>query len=341
MTVADARSWAHHRALAHADRPWEVPPGSNHVPDAWGPYHQIFDAPTYDAPWCGVELLLVAHHGGLDLPANWISVLLAQRWGEVHDRWHLIRGAAGAATQVRAGDALVIGGPGVHIEWAREDGRPDGSVSTHGGNTSPGDEGSQDDGGTVAEKLRRPAEIYGRVALHDLYPGGDGKRPRPGPVDRRPPEPQYVAEPEHGELRIWTTGPRVELLQRSLDMVDADGYFGRTTAKRVAAAGDRRRTDTHDGRVAPVDLIRALDFHGSTVRPRRLLHIGDKGGLVRRLQRGLIHAGYLEPRVDGWRQDDGDYGARTAAAVHRLKRAKNYRHDSGDVAGIRVWKVVG
>lgn len=335
MTVAAARKWAHHRAVAHADRPWEVPPGSNHVPDAWPPYGRIFHAPTYNAPWCGVELLLVIEHGGLRMPANWISVLLAQRWGEEHDRWS--RSSAGT----RAGDALVIGGPGVHIEWAREDARPDGSVSTHGGNTSPGAEGSQDDGGTVAEKVRSASEIYGRIRLHDLYPGGGGKRPRPKAIDRRPAEPQYVAEAPHGDLRIWTTGPRVADLQRALDMVDVDGYFGRTTQAKVAAAGKRVHVDTNGGHVAPAKLIAALDFHGSTVLPRRLLHVGDKGGLVRRLQRGLIHAGYLEHEVAGHRQDDGDYGPRTVAAVHRLKRAKHYAHDSGDVAGIRVWKVVG
>lgn len=332
--IPAARAWAHHRAEQHRGS-WEVPPGSNHVPDAWPDYERIFHAPAYDAPWCGVELLLVCHHGGLDLPANWISVLLAQRWGEEHDRWS--SGSAGT----RAGDALVIGGPGVHIEWARADARPDGSVPVHGGNTSPGAEGSQFNGGTVAEKVRAASEVYGRVRLFDLYPGGGGRRPRPKAVDRRQPEPQYIAGSAHGPVALWTTGPRVFDLQRALGIVDADGYYGRTTARHVAEFGRARGIPTGDGHVASVELIRALDFHGSTVLPRRLLHIGAKGGLVRRLQRGLIHHGYLERVVAGHRQDDGDYGPHTAAAVHRLKRAKGYRHDSGDVAGIRVWKVVG
>lgn len=335
MTVAEARSWAHHRAVSHAHKPWEQPPGSNHVPDAWGLYHQEFGAPEYDAPWCGVELLLVLLHGGLKMPANWISVLLAQRWGEEHDRWS--RTSAGT----RAGDALVIGGPGVHIEWAREDARPDGSVPVHGGNTSPGAEGSQDDGGTVAEKIRAPHEIYGRIRLHDLYPGGTGKRPRPKLVDRREPEPQYVSEAGHGPLRIWTTGPRVAELQEALGLADADGYYGWTTARRVKEFGEHHGLSTDEGHVASPELIREAEHHHPGPRtPRRLLHIGDKGGLVRRLQRELIRAGCLEREVDGHRQDDADYGPVTAAAVHRFKKAKKYAHDSGDVVGPRMWKAL-
>lgn len=334
MTVEAAREWAHQRAVAHRHTPWEQPPGSNHVPDAWGPYHQIFGAPAYDAPWCGVEVLLVTDHGGLRLPANWISVLLAQRWGEEHDRWS--RTSAGT----RAGDALVIGGPGVHIEWARADARADGSVPTHGGNTSPGAEGSQDDGGTVAEKVRSAGEIYGRIRLHDLYPGGGGKRLKAKAVDRREPEPQYVPEASHGELRLWTTGPRVADLQEALGIADADGYFGRATLRRVVQFAETHHLDLV-GDHTTVELIRlAEQHHAGPQVPRRLLHVGDKGGLVRRLQRALIHAGYLEREVAGHRQDDADYGPNTAAAVHRLKRAKRYTQDAGDVAGPRVWKAL-
>lgn len=336
MSVTDAREWAHRRAVTHADEPWEVPAGSNHVPDAWPAYGRIFDAPVYDAPWCGVELLLVIHHGGLDMPANWISVLLAQHWAEEHSRWS--RGSAGT----RAGDALVIGGPGVHIEWARNDARPDGSVSTHGGNTSPGAEGSQDDGGTVAEKVRTAGEIYGRIRIYDLYPGGGGKRPTPKPIDRRDPEPQYVPEAGHGALKIWTTGPRVAELQAALGIADADGYYGRATARRVKEFGQQHDVTTDAGRTASPDLIRTAEQHhpGPAV-PRRLLHVGDKGGLVRRLQRALIAGGYLEREAGGHRQDDADYGPNTAAAVHRFKVAKHYTHDSGDITGRRVWKALG
>jgi hypothetical protein len=194
---ANGRTTARSRTRTGRGRCRRVEPRPGRV----GPVPPDLRRAVYDAPWCGVELLLVIHHGGLDMPANWISVLLAQRWGEEHDRWS--RGSAGT----RAGDALVIGGPGVHIEWAREDARPDGSVPVHGGNTSPGSEGSQDDGGTVAEKVRAASEVYGRIRSTTCTRGrrGSGRGRRRSTVAT--PEPQYVPEAGHGALATRSGPP--------------------------------------------------------------------------------------------------------------------------------------
>jgi hypothetical protein len=136
-------------------------------------------------------------------------------------------------------------------------GRAAGRVgAVHGGNTSPGAEGSQDDGGTVAEKVRAASEVYGRIRLHDLYPGGGAS----GRGRRR----STVVLPNRSTSRsrprrpaIWTTGPRVADLQAALGIADADGYYGRVTATKVAAAGAQHGTSTPTMATSrPLELIR-------------------------------------------------------------------------------------
>lgn len=325
MTVAAATRWGEQQA--HSRDTWETPPGSN-VTVVWDDYRAITGQPAYQhQPWCGAELIDIAFHGGLRLPATFISVYAAQSWAEKNGRWS--RGSVG----VREGDALVIGGPGEHIEYARGPVQPDGSVEVQGGNTSPGSEGSQFDGGTVAIKVRHVTEIYGRIRLFDLYPGGTG---RPRVIKhRRPVEPQYRREEPTGDLHLWETGPRVEHLQQLLGVED-DGYYGRGTRAAVAAFQSKHAGYGVDGRVASTELVALLERHGKPRSPRyRTLRPGAKGALVRKLQRLLnakLHAGL---RVDG------DFGPATARAVKQLRRQHRLIPVNRAVAGRRVWKVLG
>lgn len=323
MTVAAATLWGEQQA--HSRTTWETPPGSN-VTTIWDDYHAITGQPAYQRqPWCGAELIDIAFHGGLRLPPTFISVYLAQQWAETNGRWS--RGSAG----VREGDALVIGGPGEHIEYARSAARPDGSVEVQGGNTSPGAEGSQFDGGTVAIKERSAAEIYGRIRLFDMYPGGTG-RPQQLTHQHKV-EPQYRHEAPTGDLHQWETGPRTEHLQQLLG-IPADGYYGTDTTKALAAFQIKHPGHGMGGRVATPDVVALLARHGKPKRTYPTLRPGDKGGMVRVLQRRLnavVHAGL---RVDG------DFGPATATAVKRLRQLHGLIPANRPVAGRGVWKVL-
>jgi peptidoglycan hydrolase-like protein with peptidoglycan-binding domain len=318
MAVEAALGWGKRRA--HKADCGEHPPGSNHTV-VWKHYRRITGAPAYQGqPWCGAMLIdLVFHAGEWHAPANWIGVYAIQSWGEAHGRFH--RGTHG----VRPGDALIIGGPGQHTGMARSDARADGSVLTVEGNTSPGSEGSQFNGGTVALKARTASEIFGYVAIHDLL---NGATPPPLmlDIDDRVEEPGYRPETEQGPLRLWRFGPRVEAMQDRLG-VPSDGYYGRQT-QRAVAAFKRDRGLAGGGRIAGVDV---LDLLAQTAAPRRafvVLRRGDKGAAVRKLQRRLNgHGEALDV--------DGDFGPETEAAVNRLKSMHSLPADG--VAGRGVW----
>jgi peptidoglycan hydrolase-like protein with peptidoglycan-binding domain len=304
----------------------EHPPNSN-ITQAWIDYHSITNAPAYQrSPWCGAAAIASLHAGGWTPPANWIGVLAIQSWGEAHGRW--VRGASG----LHAGDTLVLFGPGIHTGVARSEVRADGSFLSEEGNTSPGDVGSQWNGGTYALKVRRVSDLYGYVVTRDLI--GGGTPPTPGAADRKPEQPQYRKEQPTGDLHLWETGPRVEKLQDALGL-DSDGYYGRSTAQHVRAFKVAHHLGA-DGGTADLPLLKILERHGPAKPPTPpTLHPGDKGGAVRKLQRRLIAHGYLPAVADGHRQDDSDFGDRTKTAVNAVKHAHHLPADG--VAGSGVW----
>lgn len=330
MTVQKAIKFG--QAVANSGRFQEDPPGSN-ITEAWELYHEITGAPAYQRqPWCGAALIDTANAGGLSLPPNFIGVYAIQSWGQAHGRWRF--GVGGA----KAGDVLVIGGPGVHTGFARSDvfETPGGlAIRTEEGNTSPGSEGSQFNGGTYALKVRQAGEIYGYVKAHDLFPGGRG-RLRPHKVDRRPAEPQFRPEPKRGALRLWEHGPRVEAVQEQLGE-PADGYFGRGTAKAVAAF-KKKHDLSGGGDVVGENMLQLLRRLERQAPKYRTLRLGDKGAAVRKLQRRLIAAGYLEPDTYGWRNDDGDFGPVTVRAVKNVEKAIGRK--ANGTAGVAVWKAL-
>jgi peptidoglycan hydrolase-like protein with peptidoglycan-binding domain len=302
--------------LAKSGRAGEEPPGSNHTL-MWTLYHDITGAPAYQGqPWCGASVICVLHHAGWTPPANWIGVYAIQAWGEAHKRWH--RGTAG----IKAGDTLVVAGPGVHTEVARSDVRRDGSVLTIGGNTSPGSEGSQFNGGTMALRTRSAGEVYGYVTTHDFLTQ-TAVTIKAAPIDTKPVEPQYRPAPARGALRLWMQGRRVAELQRLLGFADADAdsYYGRGTSKAVAAFKKASGFKDTSGDVAGDAVLTALRQRAQKRRALATLKPGAKGGKVRQLQRQLIRRGFLAERTDGWRNDDGDYGKLTTGAVRKAQRS--------------------
>jgi peptidoglycan hydrolase-like protein with peptidoglycan-binding domain len=327
MTVQESTKWGTH--LAKSGDAAEHPPNSNHT-IVWDLYHDITGAPAYQGqPWCGAGLICVLHHGGWTPPANWIGVYAIQAWGEAHKRW--VRGSDDG----KAGDTLVIGGPGVHTEYARSDVRADGSMLTCGCNTSPGSEGSQFNGGTCALKVRTAAEIYGHVITHDLL--GGAQPPKPHPVDTKPEQPQYRRETPRGTLHLWEQGPRVEHLQHLLG-IPVDGYFGHDTAVAINGFKAHHPGFGSDGAVAGPKFVALLERHGQAKVAFKTLRRGDKGGAVRKLQHRLIAHGLLPAKVDGIRQDDGDFGSRTERAVKKVEQAHGWRVNG--TAGDRVWRAL-
>jgi peptidoglycan hydrolase-like protein with peptidoglycan-binding domain len=318
MTVAATLSFG--KKTAESGRYDEHPANSN-ITQAWEDYHAITGSPAYQRqPWCGAAAIASLHAGGWTPPANWIGVYAIQAWGEAHKRWR--QGAAG----LQSGDTLVLFGPGVHTGVARSGVRRDGTFLSEEGNTSPGDEGSQWNGGTYALRVRRVSDLYGYVVTHDLLGGGNA--PKTHPVDSKPEEPQYRKAAARGALHLWETGPRVEKLQRQLGL-HPDGYYGRATAKHVAAFKNAHDLGD-DGTVAGSKLSALLDRHGSAKVPvPPTMRRGDKGAVVRQLQRALdAHGAAIAV--------DGDFGSRTLRALNTFKRRHHMPADG--VAGRDVWK---
>lgn len=140
-------------ALAQAGKT-EVPAGSNDGPFVRGLWQWVgYSSPV---PWCGCFVCVAAVREGL---ADTVSKI---RWGYVPSIMADARAGANGlkvvtAAEARAGDLACLFG-GTHVAMLR--GKVTGSsVPTVEGNTSPGSEGSQDNGGCVAIKTRSLAEV--------------------------------------------------------------------------------------------------------------------------------------------------------------------------------------
>ena len=109
-------------------------------------------------PWCGCwvfRALQVAGVKGIDSSlASVASIEDAARAGT--KCW---RGWTTDRSKVQPGDAVVVGGYGVHVETVR--GFSGSSTLTYGGNTSPGTSGSQSNGGGAYARTRYSSEVRG------------------------------------------------------------------------------------------------------------------------------------------------------------------------------------
>ena len=76
------------------------------------------------------------------------------------------RGWTTDRSKVQPGDLVVVGGYGVHVETVR--GFDGANTLTYGGNTSPGDSGSQSNGGGSYKRDRsRSSDTYGYALVKD------------------------------------------------------------------------------------------------------------------------------------------------------------------------------
>jgi peptidoglycan hydrolase-like protein with peptidoglycan-binding domain len=292
----------------------ESPPYSNHV-FAWTDYQRIYGPLYQGSAWCGGMLCDACHAGGWKAPADWIAVTRVQDWGQANGRWHY--GSAG----VRKGDALVIGGRGVHVEMAASDVRHDGSVLSDGGNTTPAPgSGKPFDGGCVASKVRSAAEVFGHTVIHDLLGGGRS----PKVVHTAP---DYHAEPKRGNLREWMKGPRVKAVQAKLG-TPADSYFGPDTLAAVKAFQSAHGLEV-DGIVGPATL-RALGIRPTIKRRVKRAVAKVRSHLVVDSTMGPATMKALQRALgvtaDGWFRRTGPYsfdlGPETTEALQRKLSVK-------------------
>lgn len=150
----------------------EQPPGSNRDLRAGG----ISDAQRACAgggswlvgqPWCGVWCFAALKAAGVKgISSRMASVALIEDDARKHRG--PFRGWTRDHRKVLRGDLVVLFGPGVHVELVREVRRWRGQIVTDGGNTSPGNGGSQSNGGGSFRRVRPLSAVHG-FALID-YP---------------------------------------------------------------------------------------------------------------------------------------------------------------------------
>lgn len=137
----------------------EYPPGSNRVK-----YWEDYDPKMQGQPWCVAFLWWAFTHAG-EGRAFFAGAKTAS-CGTLF-RWYQAQGLTVPVPEVKAGDIVLMnfhgGSAPEHCGLAVEVGLKNGvyTVNTVEGNTSPGFEGSQDNGGCVAEKARYIRQIVG------------------------------------------------------------------------------------------------------------------------------------------------------------------------------------
>ena len=115
-------------------------------------------------PWCGCWVAYSYIQAGVKrVDSSLASVAQIEDYAQQAAKcW---RGWTTDRSKVQKGDAVVVGGYGVHVETVR--GFSGSNTLTWGGNTSPGTSGSQSNGGGAYARTRYPSEVRG-YALVDL-----------------------------------------------------------------------------------------------------------------------------------------------------------------------------
>lgn len=115
-------------------------------------------------PWCGCWVAYAYIASGVKrVDSSLASVAAIEDYARTASKcW---RGWTTDRSKVQPGDAVVVGGYGVHVETVR--GFSGSSTLTYGGNTSPGTSGSQSNGGGAYPRTRYPSEVRG-YALVEL-----------------------------------------------------------------------------------------------------------------------------------------------------------------------------
>jgi hypothetical protein len=109
-------------------------------------------------PWCGCWVYYGLEAAGVKrLDSSLASVASIEDYAKQGAKcW---RGWTTDRSRVQPGDAVVVGGYGVHVETVR--GFSGSNTLTYGGNTSPGSSGSQSNGGGAFARSRYPSEVRG------------------------------------------------------------------------------------------------------------------------------------------------------------------------------------
>lgn len=132
----------------------EHPPGSNRgTPQPSGWQKRVIGSDGY--AWCACFTTCMAWDAGVKGGSSAgvvVCMTMAQRAVGMYRGWTT------DPSKVMRGDFAVIGCSTCHIEMVVDN---DDAYHTIGGNTSPGTEGSQYNGGTVAEKHRGHGEVIG------------------------------------------------------------------------------------------------------------------------------------------------------------------------------------
>ena len=121
----------------------------------------------HNQPWCGCwcfYALQTAKVRGID--SSLASV--AQIEDNARKKAKCFKDWVTDGRRATAGDLVVVGGYGVHVEMLRGP-VSSGEVPTYGGNTSPGRNGSQSNGGGAYRRVRTPREVRGFALVR--YPG--------------------------------------------------------------------------------------------------------------------------------------------------------------------------
>ena len=167
------------------------------------------------------------------------------------------------------------------------------------------------------------------------------KRERTAPKRKPKPKPRPVIQTvsqaqQLGGFKRGMRGPAVIQLQRQLG-VTADGIYGPATLKAVHRAQKRADLNT-DGIVGPATW-RVIKSGQSSSNTRPAVHRKRRGSATLRATRTArgqeVEA--LQRRLG--LPVDGDFGARTAAAVKRFQRRRGLTADG--VVGPSTWRALG
>jgi peptidoglycan hydrolase-like protein with peptidoglycan-binding domain len=197
-------------------------------------------------------------------------------------------------------------------------------------------------GGVVPQDATAASAEAERPAADPVEPRRTAKEPKkrerpPAPKRKAKPKPkpavQTVAQAQQlGGFKRGMRGPAVIQLQRELG-VTADGIYGPATLKAVHRAQKRADLDT-DGIVGPATW-RVIQSGESSSQTRPAVQRSKKSGSARTPRGQEVEA--LQRRLG--LPVDGDFGARTAAAVKRFQRRNGLTADG--VVGPATWRALG
>lgn len=165
QSKADKTRAAAVRSMVRLNGTVEHPPESNRGPGFIDDCqlhagHGRFGAGEKGWPWCGCAVHEAYRLAGVDLPGEIRSVgWLYSAAHAGHPKFKLV-----SLDKARKGDIVILFGSNTHMGLVREN-YHGGDLPTVEGNTSPGNDGSQDNGGGIHERHRDPSAVVAIVRV--------------------------------------------------------------------------------------------------------------------------------------------------------------------------------